>query len=302
MRRLPIAVIAVLCSLAPSGWLQAKIGLSTRFGDAVIEKLELGRSYNIRELRGIPYTVSNVGDDQVEIRLEVRVPKTKELQDNYEPIPDPNWIRLSPTRHVIAPGGTAFSDIIISLPDDPKLQGRHFQAGIEAFTLGDGMFGTGVKSRLRFSVGPGPETLKAEKVRKAMVTLNFDIWPPALYVEGAKAGEKYDAHKEEEKAFLITNRASESLEAMFKSAPWRGEGNLPEDTIPAPTPEWLSFKPETLKIKPMSVAQAQPQLNIPKEYAGKKLAFLVQVVLPSGTVISETHRVFVTLKGTEEKR
>lgn len=287
---LVVAMTGILASAA-----QAKVGVGSKFADAVLENLAPGLSYNIRELRGIPYTINNVGDAEQEVVVEVVRPQEKELQPGYEPIPDPNWIKLTPNRHLIPRGGMAFSDIIITIPDDPKLERRHFQAAIWAHTVNTGLLGAGVKSRIRLSVGPGPDSLAAEKRRKAMVSLNFDVWPQALYVNNAEAGKRYDVKKHEKKSAKITNRGEEPLEVLIKPVPWVNLNTLPEG-YEAGDPGWMSFKPEKARIKPDRVADVKVVLDIPAEQKGKKLAFLYYLTLPSGTEISTVNRVLVEVK------
>ena len=70
MRSLALAAVLVGCAAEA----RAVIGLSTQFVNVVMENLEPGRSYNLRELRGIPYTVKNRGDGAVDVIVEVTVP------------------------------------------------------------------------------------------------------------------------------------------------------------------------------------------------------------------------------------
>jgi hypothetical protein len=301
VRKLPIALSGLLVAAVTVAPIRADIGLGTQFTDAVLENLESGGVYNLRELRGIPYSVRNVGNAEVDVEIEVVLPKKDHLKENYEPIPDPGWIRLHPSKHRLPAGGMGFSDIVVSVPDDPQWNGRHFQADLWAHTVGTGVLATGVRSRLRFSVGPGPESLAAEKRRKAMVSLNFDIWPSAVYVMAAAAGKTYDVAREEGKAMTVTNRSNKSLELVLKTAKW----NEAQDALPegyeAADPAWLSFRPERVKIKPFRVQEVKFALNIPREHQGKKLAFVVQACLPVGTVVNASNRVFVTVKDEERR-
>jgi hypothetical protein len=290
--------VGLIACLTSSG-VQADVGLGTQFADAVLEGLEPGGTYNLRELRGIPYSVSNIGNAEVQVQIEVVPPKPKEIKDEYEPVPDPNWIRLQPERHRIPPGGMAFSDIIITLPDDPSLVGRHFQAFIKTSTLDTGLLAAGLKTQIRFSVGPGPESLAKEKQKKAMVTLNFDIWPSGLYVLNAPAGQKYDVKQAEKKSLSVTNRADKLLDIEMKAASWdTAMVGLPEGYEPG-NPEWIAFVPSRVKVKPQRVQEVKTVLNVPADQKGKKLAFLVQACLPIGTVVSSSNRVFVTVADGE---
>lgn len=273
--------------------LRAEIGLGTQFTDAVMEGLEPGGVYNIRELRGVPYTVRNTGNAPVDVAVEVIVPEAKDARDGYEPIPDPSWIRLTPERHRIPPGGMAFSDIIVAVPDDPSFKGRHFIAYVRAKTVGTGLLGAGVKSQIRFSIGMGPKALDEEKRRKAMVTLNFELWPSSLYVMKARAGSAYKA-AEEKKKLVMTNRSEEPVELVLAAAAWNeGQSALPEGYA-AGNPSWVRFLPETVTVDGLSVLPVEVELNLPESAKGKKWAFAVEARLPIGTVVSASNRIFVT--------
>ncbi len=279
----------------PAAQAHAKIGIGTQFTDAVMENLEIGQSYNLRELRGVPYSVKNVGDAGVDIVVEVMIPVPKEMKENYEPIPDPNWIQLVPSQYFVPPGGTAFSDIIISIPNDPQLVGRHYQAFLWAHTKGTGMLGTGVKSRVRFSVGPGPDTLAEEKRKKAMVSLNYDIWPSAMYVNKAEPGKKYNVKKKENQSFRVTNRSEKPVELVLKAVPWDKRTPAPHGYEPLDNTDWIQLKPSRLKIKPFRVQEVKLLMNVPKKFKGQKKAFIIQATLPIGTIVSSSHRVLVTI-------
>lgn len=287
--------LLVLAGLTRLAW--AKIGLSTQFVDAVVEGMRPGRAYNLRELKGIPYTVKNRGDADAEVLVEVTIPKKEDLKEGYEAIPDPSWVTILPNRHRINPHSAAFSDIVIQLPDDKTLDGRHFQANIWAHMVGGGFLAAGVYSRIRFSVGPGPAALELEKRTKAMVTLNFDLWPTALYLVKARAGERYSAKKVEKKSFKLTNRADAPLEVVFKATSWSTQlGAMPEGYQSAEDLAWVKFKPAQIKVKPERVSEIEIVLEAPESLKGQKIGFLVQLSLPIGTVISNTHRVFVAFE------
>lgn len=280
----------------------AAVGLSTQFVDVVLENLNPGLTYNIRELRGVPYTIRNGGDSEIEVLIEVRAPTKEELKPQYEPIPDPSWVQIQPERHKLLGGAMGFSDVIIAVPDDPALKNRHFQAVIWAHSIGtENMFAVGVNTRLRFSTGLGPESLEAEKRAKAMVKLNFDIWPQTLYAVKVIPGAEYDLKKAEKKSIKITNRAEESLDLVIKSIPWDPRLGLLEGYEAAPNSEWLRLEPEKVTIEPDSVKDIKLYFNIPEEMRGRKFAFLIQAGLPIGTPVSASNKVFVTVLGEEDK-
>lgn len=297
MTKMKTAMTLVLAALAlmAAAPAQARIGLTTQFVDVEFEGLKPGGVYNLRELRGVPYTVKNRGDAPVEVLLEAQVPKSTEAP--YEMLPDPSWIELNPGRLRIDPESLGFSDIIIRIPDDPTLKGRHFQATIWARTVGTGMLGAGVNSRLRFSIGAGPDTLARRELADAVVQLNYDLWPNALYLTKAKTGARYDGKEAEGRQFMLTNRSEVELNLVPKAVRWpttsmalpAGGWEAPEDL------SWVRFEPSTATVGALSVGAVRVVLDkAPEALKGKKAAFLIQLTLPNGMVINQTHRGFVT--------
>lgn len=303
MKTLKILAALACAVLIQTGTARAKIGLTSQFLDVVFEGLKPGQSYNIRKVKGVPYTVKNAGDGPVDVIIEITVPQFERLVAPYERIPDPTWIKLSPDRIRIAPKSLGFSDIVIDIPDDPSLVGKHYQAMIWARTINTGMLAVGVKSRLRFSIGPGPKSLERESRRKAMVTLNYDLWPNSMHVRKAVAGMRHDVKRKEKKVYKLTNRNDDTIELMLKPLVW------PKTTVRLPYGyegpkdlSWVKFKPEIVKVKGGRVRDVKMIFDkVPEKWKGKKIAFLISVHLPIGTLVSATHRVFVTVGDGEQK-
>jgi len=289
MKRLALLMAAVL--VPAQAW--AKIGLSSQFINVALENLKPGRTYNLRELKGVPYTVKNRGDAPQEVLVEVLSPQPSQVLAPYEPIPDPTWVTVTPNRYTLQPGDAGFSDLVISVPDDPKLLGRHFHVVIWAHTVGKGLLQAGVKSDVRFSVGKGPETEAEEKRRAAMVELNYDLWPAALSLKPV-AGQKWDAKEKEKKSFKLTNRAEKDLELVLKPIPWQTSlVALPAGFETVEDLSWVTFEPETVKVEPESLKEIKVRMQVPEALKGKKIAFLVQLQLPIGTIVGATHRIYV---------
>jgi len=291
MRKTALWATAMLFGLAVSG--RAKVGLSSQFIDVVLENLKPGRSYNLRELKGIPYTIKNRGDAPVEVVLEVIPPERKDMVEPYEAIPDPSWIQLSPSRAFLGAGEPAFSDLTIKVPDDAKYVGRHFHGVVWAHTLNTGFMAAGVKSNVRFSTGKGPETLIEEDRQKQMVSLNYELWPSALYVVGAKPG-SYDVKKQEKKSLKLTNRDDKPLVLRVKAAAWTG--SKPADYETPEDVSWAKFVPETVTVDGESLKDIKLVLDVPENLKGKKLAFLIQLSLPIGTIVNMSNRVYVQVE------
>ncbi|MBL0058656.1 MAG: hypothetical protein IPP35_06030 [Elusimicrobia bacterium] len=146
-----------------------------------MENVATGSVINLRQMKGVPYVVINQSDQPVEVLVEplVPIPGPAQAKEDYEPVPNPEWLRIVPNRFKLGPGDLASAEVILSVPKDPALVGRHFQVNIHAATEGTGSLAIAVNHYVRFSVeGPGPAALKKEKDRQKLGTLDLDMTPP----------------------------------------------------------------------------------------------------------------------------
>jgi hypothetical protein len=292
-RGLALALLLGAAGAAAAGLAWAGIGLSSQFIDVVLANLKPGRSYNIRELKGVPYTVKNRGTSPVEVILDVVIPPKGYQRPPFEPIPDPTWVQVRPAKFRLGPGEAGYSDLIITLPDDEKLKDKHFMAQIWARTWNTGMLAAGVKSDIRFSVGKSPDTLEDEKRQKAMVDLNYDFYPASLYVRKAAVG-LYDVKKEERRSFKVTNRSEKLLELVIRPIAWQAYTmTLPAGYEQIEDLKWVRFEPDTLTVDPDTVKEVKVILDVPERLKGRKLAFLVQLSLPIGVIVGAANQVYV---------
>lgn len=284
--------------------IQARIGIAARFSDDVIlENLKIGKSYNLRTMGKLPYKVINAGDAIVGVAIEIEISKENQLKPGYEPLPDPSWIKIVPDTFRLGPGESGISEIIITIPDKPEYVNRNFQTEIYAHTTGTGFMAAGARHRIRFSTGKGPETLLAEKKRKAMFELNLDFKPMSVYLVDVKPGVRYNA-KKMRKSLKLINWADNQIKIKLKSILYSREFSLPSGYVPAPDPSWLTVKPGEVKIAGNEIKELKIFVNIPdeEEYYGKKYAFLVKAELIGVDVLLELYaRVYVTTKGYEKK-
>jgi hypothetical protein len=292
------AVLAAGLWWAGGGMVSAAVGISTRFADVVLENVQVGRLYNLRAEKNVPYVIKNRGSASARVTVEVLPPQQSELMPGYEAVPDPAWVKVVPNELVLEGNGSGFAELLLQVPDDPRYVGRHFQAVLWAHASGEGMIGVGVKSRLRFSTGAGPQTLEEEKRRKAMMTLDFDFQPQTLFVDGAAPGVRLDLKESQGKSLKMTNRAETPVSFAVQSVPWDGRFSLPEGYEPAPDPSWLVADPGALDLEGLQVKIVRLMLQIPDgpSVKGKKYAFLVRARLASGVEVDSFARVFVTVK------
>lgn len=302
-----LAKAALALGLALSSFIhapeaQAGIGISTRFVDVVLENIEVGKIYNLRQLRNIPYTVKNRGSAAMEIAVEVVIPTKKEISNGYEGVVDPTWVRIVPNRIRVEAGAVGFAEMIIQVPDDQRYVGRHFQAKVIAKSVDTGMYVVQTESRLRFSTGSGPESLKEERKKMAMMSLDFDVTPDTLFLDGVKIGVKYDVKKETKKTVKVTNRAETPLKMKFTSVPYdSARFPIQGEYEPAPDPSWLKFKQPMKEFDPETIESLEPILEIPKDeiHYGKRYVFLVKTDIVMGVDLEVFNKIYVKL---EEKK
>ena len=193
--------------------------------------------------------------------------------------------------------GVGFFDLLLSIPDDPKLTGRHFQVMVKAVGV-DGMFGVGVENRVRFSVGSGPESLKAEKKKKAMQQLDFDVTPQALYLTEVPVGRSWDSRKEGRKAVRVANYARDPLTVRLTVEKWDAGIPLPEGCETIPDPSWVKVKTPLVTVAPDEIGQTGFVLDVPDEpkNRGKRWAVLVRTALSTGFWLDAPVKLFVETK------
>ena len=276
----------------------ARVGILGRFADDVIlENLELGRSYNLRELGNLPYKITNGGDEVVDVVIEVQIPPENALKPDYEAIPDPSWIKIIPDKFRLGPNENGTSEVIVTVPNDLVYNKRNFQVHLRAHTVGTGFMQAGVGHRIRFSTGVGPETLKAEKKRKAMFALDLDLLPINVYLSKVEQGKLYDAKKTMNISLKMVNKADNPIRIKMKSVQCPSN-DLQAGYEPTPDPTWLTFKPAEFKIKGNTVKMIKLFVKVPKEelYYGKKYAFLVEAEIVGTDVPLELHsKVYVSI-------
>jgi hypothetical protein len=274
-------------------YVHAGIGLRVRFTEAIIEGLNVGYTYNIRELGRLPYTVINDSDKEVEVETVVEVPNEKQLMENYEPIPSVDWIKVVPSRVKLLPGEEKSADVIIAIPPDERYANRHFQAMLWSYTVSIGgevgMFNVGVRSRIRFSTGKAPERLRKEKVRRGLYTytLNLDLTPASLYLFDIEPGRKYRLSELTEEKLKLTNRGDVKFKVKFLCvvpSTTTAAVSLPAgyECIPDVSSDgvcrWIKISPQEFVIKPNTIKEINLTVEIPKEekYYNKKYMCLIK--------------------------
>lgn len=283
----------------------ASFGLAVRFPDLVMERVDPGTFLNLRKDKNVPYVLMNRVDGPIDITVTSEQPPRGGLKEGYEPLPDLQWLKIIPGEFHLEKGEVASADVILSVPNDPSLVGRHFQANILASTKGKGFVEAGVLHIVRFSVGSlGPDALKHEKALQTLETLDLDMTPGSLTVPKLPLGRKLSFKKDLKSGPLkITNRGAETLKLRFSSVPV--DNNLKRTGYDAtPAPEWLTVKPDVLKVKTNRIEEMDLFIEIPDapENRGRNFMFVVRAELDGMQIPLAIHsRIYVTTEGEPVK-
>jgi len=258
-----------------NSFLEANIGVGTKFGTVVLEKVSPGGTYNLRQLRGVPYIVLNTGSVEIEVEIQVIPPKNP--KEGYEAIIDPSWLRIEPSRVKLKPDEEFPCNLILSIPDDKTLIGKHYHALIRAQTVGEGFYGASVVNNFFFSIGTeGPEAVKRAKAKKLLRELDFDVDPNILFLK-VKAGEKVDVFKKLGKSLKILNKGKNKLKLKVKSVKNEMRYPLLEGYKFTPDLNFLWAKPDVIKVKRYRIKDVHLFLKIPEKYSGEKFMFIIAV-------------------------
>lgn len=305
-----LSILFVHCGVF-SGVSYAKKGLSTQFGDVILQNLVLGKVYNLRILKNVRYVVTNNSDETQVLEVVVLPPREIDLAEDYEPIPDVFWVKVVPNKFKLEPGENSSSDIIISIPADEKYKNRNFHACLFARTVPDPSakgitLSVGLESRLRFSTGEAPMVIREKLRKKALLSLDFDLSPLSLQVGEIQAGKKIRLIKEKLRHQLnVINRSFQSVKLKFESVdPSKGNFGLIKGFEPAPNANFLTFGKNPLKIKGYSIKPVDIIIQFPDDerYYGKSYAFIVKArVDVAGVPVEVYSRIYVRIANPEER-
>jgi hypothetical protein len=282
------------------------IGLRTTFGQVYVENLQIGMTYSLDKLIHLPLRIVNESDAEVKLDLSVIAPPNGGLKKGFEPIPNLNWIKLEQDHLTAAPMHEAVTDIVISIPNDPKLLGRKFQVDIWSKTNNKtGMFQTGLDSRLLLfinTVPPSEEELKKKFVNRRLANLDFTLFPSGGVAENVPLGKDFDLMKERHLSIKIVNPNDKTLNFRILSiANWELTLPLPPGVVDAPDPKWVRPAKEIIAISPDKIKETALIANIPDkpENRGKAFFFVISAEILQQEIA--THVYYQLVVKTQDK-
>lgn len=275
-------LVTVTMLLAAAPLPASAAGLRTKFGEVVVQGLKIGQTYSLKDLVNLPYSVVNTGDEETELLIDVVWASSDVVKIGYEQIGALDWVKLAETRFLVAPSREVASDVTITIPNDPALLGRRFQASIWARTRSmKGMLAAGMQSRLLIHVDSTPPTeedLKRKFVNKRLANLEFSVLPTYGKAEDVPLGKPVDLRKHAKVTVKIINANSEKLNFRVRSIPvWESLLQAPAGFEPAYNPQWLKPTKDVTAIDGDSIGEVPLTLEIPDEPLNRGKAFFFSV-------------------------
>jgi hypothetical protein len=293
-RRKIISLVVLL--LAGPAWLcaepapetkKAAGGIRTDFGNVTVENIGIGKTYNLRDLAGIPFKVTNTGASTVDLLISPEIPTMDQIRENakgagFLPIPSKDWINPIQRNFLVPSGESAYTDLIITIPNDPSLYGKKFQGSIFSRTNTPGILNVGIWSHLFFIFVPNPEEqAKIEKSRQKGIVegLEYTLLPDKIFLESCPIGKTVDVRKTVKRTIMIAN--SGTVTAKLKSAVVALKDTpLSVQTGYEPgNPAWLKIREPNFEIEPSDFHDPGLSVVLPNDptLRGKKLMFVFKI-------------------------
>jgi hypothetical protein len=301
LNRIYVIVLSFLV-FATSNLVEAG-GLSTQLGEAVIENLQIGQTYNLQQLANLRLIVTNTSDYGVDLRMDIILPDSSELKNGSKPIPDTSWVKLSQNLFKLAPNEKASSDIIVSIPDEDQYLGKKYQVTIWSHTLGgsgSGMFlAYGLKTRIIFTIDT-VKAAKSEAITSSDASVSFTLKPEEIFLDNVELGKIYDVKKKKGLVLKITNPSEHEQTFNLQSLTvGNSVATLTKEYEDAPDASYLKFSDSSFVLPPKGTKTIKMYLKFPpeKEYSGKKYMFVIHAFTVNKKVSTGVYsRLYASIK------
>lgn len=276
-------------------------GLSTQLGEVVIENLQVGKSYNLKELANLSLIVTNTSEFTVNLKIEALQSGDSELKQGSAPIPDISWVKLSESTFTLAPSYKAISDIILSIPDEDQYLGKKYQVMIWSHTLGGsegGMFlAYGLKSRIIFTT-ENERPSDSNSVATSGASADFVLTPHEIFLNTVVLGRVCDVQEETGSVLTITNLGNKERVFRLRSQTIsESSASLTEGYEDAPDRSYLSFSKSEFLVPAHGTKSVRMLVKFPQkpEYSGKQFMFIIHALSGNESVTTGTYsRLYVS--------
>lgn len=152
--------------------------LSATVSSVTLNDVPIGVPVALRLPNGGYYALRNDSHARLKARIAPMVPTYCQRLANtpvYSPVTNMSWVTVEPRTFDIPPHSESEAMVIVRLPDDPSLLGKHLEFWIRAEAMANGMASVALYSRIRLDVAKerpaelervrarGPELRKLKK-------------------------------------------------------------------------------------------------------------------------------------------
>ncbi|MCX6832129.1 MAG: hypothetical protein NT028_08365 [candidate division Zixibacteria bacterium] len=278
-------------------------GLSTSLGEVVVENLQVGQIYSLKQLANLRLSVANNSDDSVALRMDVLLPDSSELKKGSRPIPDVLWLKLSQNTFALGPNEIALSDITLSIPDENRYLGKKYQVTIWSHTValaGRALsLGLGLKSRIIFTT----DTVRApanEIVKSSDASVELALQPEKMFLDDIEPGKTYDPEARKGSVLTVSNHSGhEQLLRLRGLTVSNSATTLTKGYEDAPDASFLRFSEDEFVLPPFGTKEVKVFLDFPQrtEYCGKRFMFVIHAFVAGEKVSAGVYsRVYASIK------
>lgn len=278
-------------------------GLSTGLGEVVIENLQVGQTYSLKQLANLRLSVTNDCDDSVALKMDILSPDSSELKKGSIPIPGIAWLKLSRDSFVVGPNEIALSDITLSIPDEDRYLGKRYQVTIWSHTVGLAgramSLGLGLKSRIIFTTG----TTRApanEIVKSSDASVELVLKPEKMFLDDVELGTVYDPEARNGSVLTIFNNGEHEQLLRLRSLTVSSSVTaLTEGYEDTPDASYLRFSENEFVLPPHGTKEVRVYLDFSRrtEYCGKRFMFVIHAYVVGEKVNAGVYsRVYASIK------
>lgn len=278
-------------------------GLRASLGEVVIENLQVGQTYSLKQLANLRLTVTNNSDDSVALRMDILSPDSSQLKKGSSPIPDILWLRLSPDTFVLGPNEIALSDITLSIPDENRYLGKKYQVTIWSHTValaGRAMsLGLGLESRIIFTT----DTVRApanEIVKSSDASVELALKPANLFLDDVELETVYDPEARRGSVLTVSNQSGQEQRLRLRSLTvGNSVATLTKGYEDAPDASYLRFSEDEFVIPPFGTKEVRVYLDFSRrtEYCDRRFMFVIHAYVVGKTISAGVYsRVYASVK------
>jgi hypothetical protein len=278
-------------------------GLTTSLGEVVVENLQVGQTYSLKQLANVRLNVTNNSDDSVALKMDVLSPDSSELRKGSSPIPDLVWIKLSRNNFTLGPNEIALSDITLSIPDEDRYLGRKYQVTVWSHTVpgaGLGMsLGLGLKSRIIFTT----DTVRVpanEIVKSSDASVELALQPEKMFLDGVELGKTYDLEAHKGSVLTVTNQSGQEQRLRLRSLTVNNSATtLTKGYEDAPDASYLRFSENEFVLPPYGTKEVRVYLDFSRqpEYRGRRFMFVIHAFVAGEKVSAGVYsRVYASIE------